>query len=119
MLMYFSLGFLTAILLTLAIIPSIQNRTERLTIKRLEASIPVSIAEVEARADALRAEFAMTTVRLERTIEHLRSIITGYARELTKKAAIIHRLQSESSISETAGQRIFRGFVTLGRRRVG
>ena len=119
MLMFFFLGFLTANLLTLAFIPFIQNRTERLTIKRLEASIPVSIAEVEARKDILRAEFAMTIVRLERTIEHQRSIIMGYARELRKKTAIIHSLQSESSISRTAGQRIFRRFVRFARTRVG
>lgn len=40
-LMLFSLGFLTANLLVLGIIPFIQNRAERLTIKRLEASIPL------------------------------------------------------------------------------
>jgi hypothetical protein len=93
-LMFFSLGFLSASLFTLAIIPFVHNRAERLTINSLEASIPISIAAVHASKDILRAEFAMSTRRLELTIEDLRSKVMAYARELSKKAATVNRLQS-------------------------
>lgn len=71
--MFFSLGFLSASLLTLAVIPLIHNRAERLTVKRLGASVPLSFLEFQVSKDVLRADFAMATRRLEFTIEQLRS----------------------------------------------
>ena len=94
-LMVFSLGFLTAILLTLAVIPFVHSRAERLAIERVEASIPISIAEVHAGKDILRAEFAMSTRRQELAIEHLRSKMMAYARELGRKTTVTGRPQSE------------------------
>ena len=47
--------------------PSSQSRAVRLTMKRLEAATPLSMAEIQADKDQLRAEFAMSTRRLEMT----------------------------------------------------
>src|SRR5436190_2200855 len=47
--MYFGIGFLVAALLGLLFLPLVHNRAVRLTMKRLEASTPLSIAE--SRAD--------------------------------------------------------------------
>ena len=63
-LMYFSIGFLCASLLGLIVIPLVHNRAIRLTVRRLEAATPLSMAEIQADKDQLRAEFAMSTRRL-------------------------------------------------------
>jgi len=94
-LMFFALGFLAASLLTLVVIPFVHDRAERLTMHRIEASIPLSIAEVQADKDQLRAEFAMSTRRLELSIEQLRAKTAILLAELGKKTSVIARLQVE------------------------
>ena len=69
----FVLGFLTASALALLIIPAIARRARRLTIRRIEASLPLTANEIRAEKDRLRAGYAMTTRRLEMEIESLRS----------------------------------------------
>ena len=93
--MFFSLGFLAASLLTLIIVPLVHDRAERLALRRIEASIPQSVAEVHAGKDQLGAEFAMSTRRLELTIEKLRANIANLFSELGKKNAAIDRLEAE------------------------
>jgi hypothetical protein len=58
LIMYFGIGFLVAALLGLLFIPLVHNRAVRLTMKRLEASTPLSISEIRADKDQLRAESA-------------------------------------------------------------
>ena len=67
--MYFGIGFLVAALLGLLFVPLVHNRAVRLTMKRLEAATPLSIAEIRADKDQLRAEFAMSPRRLEMSVE--------------------------------------------------
>ena len=62
--MFFGIGFFVASLLGLVLIPLVHNRAVRLTMKRLEAATPLSMAEIQADKDQLRAEFAMSTRRL-------------------------------------------------------
>ena len=61
----FALGFLCAGLLALMIAPAIWRRAVRLTRKRVEASAPLTLAEIQADKDRVRAEFAMAARRLE------------------------------------------------------
>ncbi len=63
--MFFGIGFLVASLFGLVLIPLVHNRAVRLTMRRLEAATPLSMAEIQADKDQLRAEFAMSTRRLE------------------------------------------------------
>ena len=93
--MYFGLGFLVASLLGLVIVPFVHARAVRLTAKRLEAATPVSMAEIQADKDQLRAEFAMSTRRLEMSVEQLRTTTTGQLAELGKKTDAINRLKIE------------------------
>ncbi len=93
--MYLAIGFLVASLLGLVLIPLVHNRAVRLTVKRLEAATPVSMAEIQADKDQLRAEFAMSTRRLEMSVEQLKARTTGQLSELGKKTDAIHRLKSE------------------------
>src|SRR6266436_7048096 len=93
--MFFGLGFLAASLLGLIIVPFVHGRAVRLTMRRLEAATPVSMAEIQADKDQLRAEFAMSTRRLEMSVEQLKTKTTGQLAELGKKTDAINRLKVE------------------------
>ena len=93
--MYFGIGFLVSALLGLLFIPAVHNRAVRLTVKRLEASTPLSITEIRADKDQLRAEFAVSTRRLEMRIEKLKAQTTPQLAELGKKTDAINQLKKE------------------------
>jgi len=93
--MYFGIGFLAALLIALFVIPHIHGRAVRLTMQRLEASLPLSMAEIQADKDQLRAEFAMTTRRFEINAEQLKNRIANQLAELGKKGDAINRLKIE------------------------
>jgi len=93
--MYFGIGFLVAALIGLIIVPLVHGRAVRLTMRRLEAATPVSIAEIQADKDQLRAEFAMSTRRLEMSVEHLKAKSNGQLAELGKRTDAINILKME------------------------
>ncbi len=70
--LFFSLGFLCAGFLALMVAPAIWRRAVVLTRKRIEASVPLSLTEIQADKDRMRAEFAMSTRRLEMSIKQFR-----------------------------------------------
>src|SRR4249920_2239908 len=93
--MYVGIGFLFATLIFVVILPLVHNRAERLTMRRLEAATPLSMAEIQADKDQLRAEFAMSTRRLEMHVEKMKTKTTSQLAELGKKTDIINRLKIE------------------------
>jgi len=93
--MYFGIGFLCASLLGLIVIPLVHNRATRLTVRRLEAATPLSMAEIQADKDHLRAEFAISTRRLELTVDQLKARSTSQLSELSKKSEAIAVLKQE------------------------
>ena len=93
--MYFAIGFLVAALLALLFVPLVHGRAVRLTMRRLEAATPLSIAEIRADKDQLRAEFAMSTRRLEMSVEQMKARTTGQLAELGKKTDAINQLKKE------------------------
>jgi chromosome segregation ATPase len=93
--MFFGIGFLVASLFALVFIPLVHNRAVRLTMKRLEAATPLSMAEIQADKDQLRAEFAMSTRRLELSVEQMKAKTTSQLAELGKKTDAINRLKAE------------------------
>ena len=93
--MFFGIGFLVAALVGLVIVPLVHSRAVRLTMRRLEAATPLSMAEIQADKDQLRAEFAMSTRRLEMSVEQLKTRSTGQLAELGKKGDAINRLKIE------------------------
>ena len=98
--MYFGIGLLFGALIGLVLIPLVHARGVRLTTRRLEAVLPESTAEVQAEKDLLRAEFAMSTRRLEMTVEQLANKTTSQVVELSKKDDIINRLKVERDAQE-------------------
>jgi chromosome segregation ATPase len=93
--MYFAIGFLVSTLLGLAIVPLVHNRAVRLTTRRLEAATPLSMAEIQADKDQLRAEFAMSARRLEMSVDQLKAKTTTQLAELGKKTDAINRMKFE------------------------
>lgn len=93
--MYLAIGFLLAMLCGLMVMPLVHNRAVRLTTKRLEATTPISMAEVQADKDQLRAEFAMAARRLEITVDQLKHKTTAQLAEIGKKSDAINRLKIE------------------------
>jgi hypothetical protein len=93
--MFLGIGFLVASLCGLVLVPLIHNRAVRLTKKRLEAAAPLSMAELKADKDHLRAEFAMSTRRLELLIDQLKAEGAGQLAELGKKADAINLFKGE------------------------
>jgi chromosome segregation ATPase len=93
--MYFGIGFLVAALFALLFVPLVHNRAVRLTMRRLEAATPLTLAEIRADKDQLRAEFAMSTRRLEMCVEQLKTKSTAQLAELGKKTDAINQLKKE------------------------
>ena len=93
--MYFGIGFLFAALIGIVVVPLVHGRAVRLTMRRLEAATPLSMAEIQADKDQLRAEFAMSTRRLEMSVEQLKTRSTSQFAELGKKGDAINRLKIE------------------------
>ena len=63
--------------------------------RRLEALTPLSMAEIQADKDQLRAEFAMSTRRLEMSVEQMKAKTTSQLAEIGKKSEAIGRLKLE------------------------
>jgi chromosome segregation ATPase len=93
--MYGGIGFLVAGLLVIGLIPLVHQRAVRLTMKRLEAVTPMSMAEIQADKDQLRAEFAMSTRRLEMSVEQMKAKTTSQLAEIGKKSEAVGRLKLE------------------------
>src|SRR6266850_3543931 len=100
--MFVGIGFLVAGLLVLGVIPLVHARAVRLTMKRLEAVTPMSMGEIQADKDQLRAEFAMSTRRLEMSVEQLKAKTTSQLAEIGKKSDAIGRLKVELGEKTTA-----------------
>jgi chromosome segregation ATPase len=93
--MYLAIGFLVSMLFGLMIVPLVHNRAVRLTTRRLEAATPLSMAEIQADKDQLRAEFAMSARRLEMSVDQLKNKTTSQLAELGKKSDAINRMKIE------------------------
>ena len=85
--MYFGIGFLSAALSVLVVVPLVHGRAVRLTTRRLEGAIPSSVTETLAHKDLLRADFAITTRRLEMNIEQFKTKNAGLKAKLKGRNA--------------------------------
>jgi chromosome segregation ATPase len=93
--MFIGIGFLVAGLLVIGVIPMVHARAVRLTQRRLEAMTPLSMAEIQADKDQLRAEFAMSTRRLEMSVDQMKAKTTTQLAEIGKKSEAVSRLKLE------------------------
>jgi chromosome segregation ATPase len=93
--MFVGIGVFVAGLLVIGVIPLVHARAVRLTMRRLEALTPLSMAEIQADKDQLRAEFAMSTRRLEMSVEQMKAKTTNQLAEIGKKSEAVGRLKIE------------------------
>ncbi len=93
--LFFTLGFLTAGFLALMIAPAIWRRAVALTRRRIEASVPLSLADIQADKDRLRAEFAMSTRRLEMSIKAFKDKAAAQVIEINRNREELKRLSLE------------------------
>lgn len=93
--MFFALGFLGATLIALITLSAVWHRAVRLTTKRIEGAIPVSMVEIQADKDQLRAEFAMSTRRLENSVEQLKLKTSEQLAEIGRKGESVRVLKQE------------------------
>jgi chromosome segregation ATPase len=93
--MYFGGGFLVASLSAIVLISFVHQRAVRLTQRRLADAIPVSMAEIQADKDHLRAEFALSARRLEMTVEQLKAKATAQLSDIARKTEAINLLKAE------------------------
>lgn len=104
--MLFSLGFLVAALLALAIAPAFWHRAFRLATRRLEMLLPVSAREVLAGRDLLRAELAVEQRKLEQKVEDLGAVHAEDMAELGRRAVSIAEKDAKlEALAETLADR--------------
>ncbi|HQZ14005.1 MAG TPA: hypothetical protein PK286_14065 [Devosia sp.] len=93
--MYFALGVLVAGLVGLIVMPAVWQRAVRLTKKRIEAATPITMAEFRADKDQLRAEFALSTRRLEMNVETLRRRLADQLRDMNRRKSELGGMKGE------------------------
>jgi hypothetical protein len=93
--MLLGIGFLTASLFTAMLVPLIHERAVRLTVRRLSAKRPRSVIDRRAHEDQLRAQFAVSILRLQTAMGDTQAKAASQLCDAAKKSAEIHRLKSE------------------------
>jgi hypothetical protein len=93
--MYCGIGFLVAGLLSLPLLGVAHRRAERLTKQRLNTLLPMSVKELEAEKDLLRAEFAVSSQRLAGTVDDLRAKTVAQQIEIGRHGGAVATLKSE------------------------
>jgi chromosome segregation ATPase len=67
--LYFALGFLSAVLLALLVAPPIWRRAMLITRRNVEAETPLTLNEIQAQMDGMRAGHAVAERKLELTLQ--------------------------------------------------
>jgi septal ring factor EnvC (AmiA/AmiB activator) len=93
--LYFALGVLCAGLVVMIVAPIIWRRAVILTRKRIEASVPLTVDEILAHKDRLRAEHAMTVRRLEMSVKQLRRKVATQLAEIGNNGAELRALSAD------------------------
>jgi hypothetical protein len=95
---YLALGFLLASLLALMVTRPLWNRAVRLTTRRIEATMPMSLADIEAEKDQLRAEFAIELRRVEVALEKAKDKAARELVEANKRRVEISEIKTEFEV---------------------
>lgn len=103
--MYFLLGVLLATLVALLVLPAVWHRAVRLTTRRVEAAVPVSLFEIQADKDQQRAFFALNQRRLELQLEDMRGTIVHHAATIETQRQRIAELEGQVAELGQAGDK--------------
>jgi len=94
-LMFAALGFLSAAVLSVLLAPPLWRRAVRLTTRRIEATMPMSVADIQADKDELRAEFAISLRKLELSLEKSKDQAARHLVERNRNQVMARQLQEE------------------------
>ncbi len=107
--MVFALGFLSAGLLTLLFLPLFWRRAVRLSTHRLEMQMPLSMQEIVAERDQLRATHATEKRRIEQQTQLVRDAHAGNFADLGRRTAetvvlgeALHKVNAELESVKTS-----------------
>jgi chromosome segregation ATPase len=100
--LYFVLGFVTAALLALLILPAFWRRAYRLSRRDIEATLPLSPAEIAAERDQLRASFAVDRLRIEQQAEAAKAARQKAMADAGAKALRISELEDRVSARDAS-----------------
>jgi len=93
--MFGALGFFLGCLLGLMLAPPLWNRAVKLTTRKLEATMPMSLADIQADKDQLRAEFAIELRKVEVALEKSKEKAARELIEANKRRVEIQVLNTE------------------------
>ena len=94
--MLIAAGFLAASLLALLMVPVLWQRARQLTELRIRSQTPLSVAEIQADKDRLRAEYALEIRRLEKSVDAMRADLVSAQAEATRKTEIAQSRSGEA-----------------------
>lgn len=115
--MIFVLGCLVAGLLSLLAMPAYRRRAQRLADRRLALTMPLSMDEVIAERDQIRAENAVALRRMEQKAEALLEARAADMTELGRRAARIVELEAELGANSGAATQLREELATMRRER--
>lgn len=90
--LFFILGFLSAGFLALLVAPAIWRRAVTLTRRRVEGSLPLTMGEIQADKDRLRAEYALSVRQLEMQVKSLKDKLAAHMVQAGRDREEITRL---------------------------
>lgn len=90
--MFGALGFFLGCLLGLMLAPPLWNRAVKLTTRRLEATMPMTLAEIQADKDQIRADFAIQLRKVEVALEKSKERAARELIEANKRRVEIQKL---------------------------
>jgi predicted nucleic acid-binding Zn-ribbon protein len=100
-LMFGALGFLLGCLLALMLAPPLWNRAVKLTTRKLEATMPMSLNDIQADKDQLRAEFAIELRKVEVALDKAKDKATRELIEANKRRVEIAVLNSDLAAAKS------------------
>ena len=93
--MFAALGFFLGCLLALILAPPLWNRAVKLTTRKLEATMPMSLADIQADKDQQRAEFAIELRKVEVALEKSKEKAARELIEANKRRVEIQLLNTD------------------------
>lgn len=93
--LYFILGFLSAAFIAALMVPAIWRRAVRLTRRRIEASVPLTVEEIRAEKDGLRAGHAVEAAKLNFELKTARDKVAAQSVTMSADRRHIEAVESE------------------------
>lgn len=110
--MLVALGFTVGSLLALLIAPAVWRRAVRLTRREIEATMPISVTDIKADKDLLRAESAVEMRRLELALEKAKQRAARHLMERNQHMVEMGKLESEiAELNNSVAERTKAGSV--------